>query len=375
MIDRLKELDSLRGIAALLVIAFHTLKRSDYFTKNAILHFVTGLSSVGWIGVDIFFTLSGFLITNILLQTRDHPHYFKNFYARRALRILPVYFLLIAVVVFFIPDLEKDFIAQMPKVLLTMLVFQQNWATLFFDFPISSYLVITWSLAIEEQFYLIWPLIVRHFSRKTLLIGGAAYVALTILVRAVGVTFFEDAGGTGIYSIFYFISFTRFEQLLIGAMLAVWLSYENMAEKIKKYSLPVFFVTLAAFAVLALASPLSSSPLFGYPPMTIIGYTLISLFTAALIAAFVAYPETSLLRRLFQNRALYFWGAYSYSTYLFHPIVTHIALNWLWRAKLRGAEIYALHAVVTFSVTMVIGLLTWHLIEKRALNLKKYFGY
>src|SRR5690349_18330232 len=100
MNERAKELDSLRGIAIILVIAIHTFKRADYFTHHETLHFITNLSSIGWVGVDIFFTLSGFLITSILLRTKKENHYFRNFYMRRALRIFPLYYAYIAVILF-----------------------------------------------------------------------------------------------------------------------------------------------------------------------------------------------------------------------------------------------------------------------------------
>jgi len=91
MDKRVDELDGIRGIAILLVFAFHAFKRADYFTTNPILHFITKLTSVGWMGVDIFFVLSGFLITSILLQTKGEKGFFKNFYARRILRVFPLY--------------------------------------------------------------------------------------------------------------------------------------------------------------------------------------------------------------------------------------------------------------------------------------------
>jgi peptidoglycan/LPS O-acetylase OafA/YrhL len=375
MNDRLKELDSVRGIAVLLVMAFHTFKRADYFTQNASLHFITMLSSVGWIGVDIFFTLSGFLITNILLRSREHPHYFKNFYMRRILRILPLYIFLIVAVVVFVPNLEKRFVEQMPRILLVVLLFQQNWATIFFDFPITVYLVITWSLAIEEQFYFIWPFVVHRLRNETLLKVGAGYIALSILARIIGVMFIERVGRMSIYNFFYFMSLTRFEELLIGALLAILLTYDGLKERIRKYSIPVFLVSLACFTAMVLLSPVPSTPAFGYIPITIGGYTTIALFTAGLIAAFSTYPETALIRRLFQNRVLAFLGEYSYSMYLFHIPVMLLTLDWFWHARMRGAAIYGLHIFVTFSATTVIALLTWNLIEKRMLSLKKYFEY
>jgi peptidoglycan/LPS O-acetylase OafA/YrhL len=375
MNDRVKELDSIRGIAVIIVMLYHIFKRADYFTQNAILHFITGLTSVGWIGVDIFFTLSGFLITSILLRTREDEHYFKNFYMRRILRIVPVYVFLIVVVIAFVPGLEKGFISQMPKALIVLALFQQNWSTIFLDIPITIYLLVTWSLAIEEQFYFIWPFVVHRVRNETLLRAGVGYIALSILARIVGVAFFDQVGRVSIYDFFYFMSFTRFEELLIGALLAILLTYDELKEKIRRVSLPVFFISLSCFSTMVLVSPVPSTPTFGNVPITIAGYTTIALFTAGLIAAFSTYPETALIRRLFQNRFLAFFGEYSYSMYLFHVPVMLLILDWFWRAKMRGAEIYVLYVFITFMLTIAISQLTWNLIEKRMLRLKKYFEY
>lgn len=375
MNDRMKELDSVRGIAVVLVIALHTFSRAAYFTENAILKSITKMTSVGWIGVDIFFTLSGFLITTILLRTRKDRHYFKNFYARRVLRIVPIYLALIFGVIAFAPKLEEEFTAHLPTVLPVLFAFQQNWVIIFWDFPLSTYLAVTWSLAIEEQFYFIWPLVVRNFSNETLLKAGGGYILLSILVRAVGVTFFDHVARMSIFDFFYFISFTRFEELLIGALLAILLMNDSLREKIRKYSVPVFLFFLSCFLAMVFTAPITSRPEHGYLPITVIGYTVIGLFTAGLIAAFATHPETALIRRLFQNRLLEFFGKYSYSMYLFHMPLVLILTETFWRAKMRGAEIYALLILLVFAGTTIIALLSWNLIEKHALSLKKYFEY
>ena len=155
MDNRIKELDGLRGIAVVLVMALHIFKRASYFTEHPVLLGITNITTVGWVGVDIFFTLSGFLITSILLKSKTGEHYFRNFYVRRALRIFPLYYAAIAFVLLFAPKVEEEFTAQLSTALPIMLLYQQNWALLFKDFHITQYLGITWSLAIEEQFYLL----------------------------------------------------------------------------------------------------------------------------------------------------------------------------------------------------------------------------
>ena len=165
MNERVRELDGVRGISIIVVVAFHLLVRAVYFTSNEALHFITRLSSIGWVGVDIFFVLSGFLITSILLRTKHEKNYFKNFDVRRSLRIFPLYFVFIAVILLLLPKLDPDFISEIPRALPFLLLYQQNWLMLISKIPLTTYLAVTWSLAIEEQFYLIWPAVV-YFSKK-----------------------------------------------------------------------------------------------------------------------------------------------------------------------------------------------------------------
>jgi peptidoglycan/LPS O-acetylase OafA/YrhL len=160
MDNRIKELDGLRGIAVIVVMALHIFKRASYFTEHPVLLSITKLTTLGWVGVDIFFALSGFLITSILLRAKQEEHYFRNFYVRRVLRIFPLYYAALAILLLFAPKLEPEFTSQLNVALPVLLLYQQNWAMLFKEFHITQYLGITWSLAIEEQFYLIWPLVV-----------------------------------------------------------------------------------------------------------------------------------------------------------------------------------------------------------------------
>ncbi|HNJ13866.1 MAG TPA: acyltransferase, partial [Anaerolineales bacterium] len=213
MNERVKELDGVRGIAIFVVVAFHLLKRADYFTNNEILHFISRLSSIGWVGVDIFFVLSGFLITSILLKTKAEKNYFKNFYIRRALRIFPLYFVFIAIILILIPKLDPDFVPEVPRALPFLLLYQQNWLMLFSKIPLTTYLAVTWSLAIEEQFYLIWPAVVYFTKKETLVKLSIGVILCSILARVLGILFWDDM--SVISTFFYYNTFTRFEQLVL----------------------------------------------------------------------------------------------------------------------------------------------------------------
>ena len=374
MENRIKELDGLRGIAVVLVMALHLFKRAGYFTEHPILEGVITISTVGWVGVDIFFTLSGFLITSILLKSKTDEHYFKNFYVRRALRIFPLYYAAIAFVLFFAPKVEPEFTAQLGTALPIMLLYQQNWALLFKGFYITQYLGITWSLAIEEQFYLIWPFIVYKLDRDKLVKFSIGYIALSIIARTFGTLLWPDLPQASTF--FYYTSFARFEEMLFGGLLATFLTYDGALEKVKRYALPLFLASFTVFVALHILSlPGSPHPEHASLPLTLGGYTTAALFTVGLIGIFVTHPPRNIFRRIFGNPVLTFLGKYSYSMYLFHMSAALILLDVFWHSELRGWKPFVLYPLSTYVVTVVIALLTWNLLEKHMLNLKKFFEY
>ena len=133
----------------------------DFFPPGSL---IRGVTESSHIGVDLFFVLSGFLITTILLDSRDSPRYYRSFFGRRVLRILPLYYLFLVLVFYLLPALG---LAQKSGHPLWFFLFAQNMLIVRSGWPIEL-LHPMWSIAIEEQFYLVWPGIVRPRSRKTL---------------------------------------------------------------------------------------------------------------------------------------------------------------------------------------------------------------
>jgi peptidoglycan/LPS O-acetylase OafA/YrhL len=160
------ELDVLRGVAILMVVLFHGLYWSAATTSIPLVNFFIKATVVGWLGVNLFFVLSGFLITGILLDTKGSPSYYRQFYLRRVLRILPAY---LAVIV------ALDLIRYLQG--------PQTVAALFFVANYMSILRIPggygpfWSLSVEEQFYLLWPAVVSRVSVRVL-----TFLCLTLCV-------------------------------------------------------------------------------------------------------------------------------------------------------------------------------------------------
>ncbi len=173
--ERIPELDGLRGTAILLVLVGH------YFAApgTGAVRFLSGYwVRLGWTGVDLFFVLSGFLIGGILLTVRDSPNYFKTFYARRFFRIIPIYYAWIALYVLLSLIAGSFLTARVGSVqkigifILAHFLFLQNFKD-FLNSTVSFWwLSMTWSLAVEEQFYLVAPLLVRYLPKRVLAPGA-----------------------------------------------------------------------------------------------------------------------------------------------------------------------------------------------------------
>src|SRR6478735_7238859 len=178
-------LDGLRGVAILVVMLFHMAMVPPIGRVASVWASVTHF---GGLGVDIFFVLSGFLITGILLNAREQPHYFRNFYARRALRIFPLYYAVVFLSLVVLPRAMPWTVAKFGTV---------NREAVWYWFHLSNFAIarrgafvhgvldVSWSLAIEEQFYLIWPAIVLFASRTGLRLLCLSLIVGSCMARAI----------------------------------------------------------------------------------------------------------------------------------------------------------------------------------------------
>jgi peptidoglycan/LPS O-acetylase OafA/YrhL len=298
------ELDSVRGIAVLLVVWAHTAVGGSlphWFTP-----FLAHFSSFGWLGVNLFFVLSGFLITGILLESKKQPDYYRRFYYRRALRILPAYVL---TVVLYSLSFERNlgFIA-------LSAFYLYNFATLF---GVSGGYTPLWSLAVEEQFYLLWPTVVRRLGR-----GGIAVIASAIVVLCPASRAFSlHLGHSDLGYYTWFVA----DALALGALTTLFIRLRHTtASRVALTGLGLLLASAALVAFAALPGPLNRTTDVGG---TIL-YTCASFGSAAIILLFVATSQSK-LRALVQAAPLRFYGRISYGLYLCHSMV-FVVMDRLW---------------------------------------------
>ena len=338
---RIPQLDAVRGLAILVVMA-HNIS-----PKYPVLH-SERLFADGWMGVDLFFVLSGFLITGILLDTKISASYFKNFYVRRCLRIWPLYFALLFfmfVIVRFLNPSEFQTVIQTSSPWWAFPLFLQN-----FLLPISTNaagpLGVTWSLAIEEQFYLVWPLVVRICSPKALWRVALAEICISPALRY----------DLALHHVnLYTNVFCRLDGLMAGALLALLIRSAGFAsEKFLKR----FWILCIVTAPLAFLAAWSQAQwiVFTFTALASASFLYVSLFS-----------RQKWLQTIMTNRFLMYSGRISYGLYLLHKI----PFGFVQTLHLDR------HALLPFPfifvMSYVLAALSSNLLEKPFLRLKRFF--
>jgi peptidoglycan/LPS O-acetylase OafA/YrhL len=353
-------LDGLRALAILLVIVHNSsINEAD---RSIYARVWTGITDCGWIGVQLFFVLSGFLITGILLDSRDKPGALRKFYKRRALRIFPLYyafligrFLLLPLA---FPALAVGFSTQ-----IWYWLYLSNWSDLVQGGVngMSHF----WSLAVEEQFYLSWPALVRKLRIRTFVIVCCGLAVGSLIVRTV--FYFAGVDHAWMYS----ATVSRLDGLAVGALVAVAARAE-LGDRYRKGRR--LAGAIAGLGVLIAAAHAHGLSRFN-PEIQTVGYTLLAVVFGAIVGE-VAEPAPARAWRWLEQPGLRTIGRYSYAMYVFHPPL-HVAIlyyagPWL---HARSAE----HPIITDMVwTLAIAvisfglaLLSWALIEGPALRLKE----
>jgi peptidoglycan/LPS O-acetylase OafA/YrhL len=342
--QHLPELDGLRGLAILLILIFHF----DADLPRQL--FPIGPFYFAWSGVDLFFVLSGFLITRILLRTRGEPGYFRTFYIRRALRIFPLYYGVLAICALLslaVPASRVFFPSAHDQVFYW--IYLSNWTPLLATSDQRS-IAHFWSLAIEEQFYWIWPFLVWKVrpARLPLVAGGcilAASCLRTMLYSAASEPFI------------YRGAFCRMDGLMAGALCALLVCRPEFQARLRRYIGYLPFVGVVLWEA-AVAGGILLKNRFLYS----IGFTMIDVAYALLLLSIVHHAGW--LRGVFRWRAARALGKYSYGIYVLHQPIYYAFRQY--QVVPRGLPM----AAATLSVSLILAVASYELFEKRFLRLK-----
>lgn len=332
----------MRGVAILVVMLHNISLKYPVFHSQQ-------LFSDGWMGVDLFFALSGFLITGILLDTKGSEGYFKNFYVRRCLRIWPLYYALIFfmfVVVRFLNRSEYQDVLRTASPWWAFPLFLQN-----FLLPVSTNaagpLAVTWSLAIEEQFYVVWPLIVRFCSATQV-----RRIAIVELCVSPVLRYYLSLRHVDLY----INVFCRLDGLMAGAILALLVRSEGfVAARLLKRAWVLLFIA----GVLAVVTA----------SVVYVGWIVYS-FTALASASFIyvsIFSPRKWLQAVMTNRFLIYSGTISYGLYLLHKISFGIVQT------LHLDRNPYLPIPIIFVTSFALAAISWNLLEKPFLSLKRFF--
>ena len=364
-------LDGVRGLAILGVLLFHFVVPAN--PQGPIDAAITWLFTYGALGVDLFFVLSGFLITGILYDSRTDPAYFRNFYMRRVLRIFPLYYgvlLIVFVVVPAIPALHGTEIAGLRS--------HQAWAWLYginiylaiHGGWVLSYLTHFWSLAVEEQFYLVWPVLVWLLGDKPRLFLA---FSLAVAVTSFGGRIIASLLGASAVATTVLTPF-QLDALALGGFLAVYLRQPDGEAGARRFIVPM---VAAGIGLLLLQFGARHFAAYGNAVESLRGGAFHVLLAALLLAALTA-QESSGWSRLFRSSPMVTLGKYSYGLYVYHHFFSYYCAKHGTEsalASLIGSHLAALLIVAVggMAASMAIAWLSYEFFEKYFLQLKRFW--
>jgi peptidoglycan/LPS O-acetylase OafA/YrhL len=360
-------LDGVRGLAILMVLIVHFVGTIE--PASTIEKIVKHLADYGGMGVDLFFVLSGFLITGILVDSRTRPAYFRNFYMRRVLRIFPLYYGVLVLGLLIVPRLVTipgmDIAIRNQAWLWgyaanILAAITNSWESL----PMFSHF---WSLAIEEHFYMAWPLVVYLCSNTNL-----KRAALLVATTALGLRLVLAACHANTLAI-YALTPARLDAIALGSYMAVAARDEGGFSRLVRIAPRTLLVSSIFIVVTFIITRIFPSGRELMHQVRQSGFALC--FSAILILA-LAGPQS--LRRFFTSKAMSFLGKYSYGLYVFHWFLGYhmmrfhsidIVAGWV------GSRILAIlvQSVVAIGISIAVALVSYHGYEKHFLKLKIKF--
>lgn len=355
---KMPELDTIRGLAILGVFAYHALYRhSDPANWPRASRLFLTATWPGQMGVNLFFVLSGFLITGILVDTQFRPGYYVRFYKRRALRILPIYFVMV-----FILALTRS--APLSSLALSLL-YLTNLARLF-GLP-TGYAVL-WSLAVEEQFYLLWPLFCRNFTIRRLMMICSGIILLSPLFRYVSLLLTTTRGMD-----FHIHEYTwnSMDGLACGALLALGLrEYQVSRSRLAQTCGVVLTISFLAWCFTIPLGILSRQTAVGAAfQVTLLNFGFTGLLLLFLVVGSGEYAK------MVQISVLQFLGYISYGLYLFHTFLLSmydkvVAARWHYVQRAGDIGHLLVRMAVVGALSVALAYLSRKYFEEEFLRLK-----
>lgn len=336
----------MRAVAALMIMFCHFFLYAN--SKNDIFLILKKVSVFGQTGVSLFFVLSGFLISRILIHTKEEPNYFRNFYLRRILRIFPLYYFFLFLYYFVFPIIFSESIHPFSEQKYFWIYFQNIART--FEWK-SEGPVHFWSLAVEEHFYFFWPVLFFFFSIKRLSQIIIGIVVFAFLLRLIMLEY--DL------SVYYF-TLTRMDELAIGAFLAILEKKGRLTEENTKYF---------QIICLGILIPLVVVWFFytgeGNVTIQAIKYLLQSIVFFCFIGWVISAKSNFLFRKILSLKVLSFTGMISYGLYVFHPLCFQLVNRFIL------TQYSTVNFLISFIVTFLIAVLSYYFLELPFLRLKR----
>ena len=368
--DHRPALDGVRGIAILTVFLFDCLK----VPSGGLLNFVLRkASTAGWTGVDLFFVLSGFLITGILIDSRGKPGYLRSFFARRSLRIFPLYFLALWGTFVAVPQLAEYWsparsvalnVNELSRDQVWFWTYLQNWRFAYEGhWPHVTYLNHFWSLAVEEQFYLVWPFVVAWVSPRSLAKVCWACIGLAFALR-VGLSV------SGAHTIALYVpTVTRMDSLCLGAVFAMGLRSPVWYPRLTRWTWPVMSLLALVIVGVDAVWPLLQTEQVGSQT---IGHTLLGLMFGCFVFSAAAVSPQHWFARILSQRWLTLPGQFSYAMYVIHRPIYKLVQKLDWSVLPESVQPLAI-LLATLLATLGASALSWKFFEKPFLSLKTFF--
>lgn len=372
-----RPLDGLRGIAILLILFHHLL-----IFDPKIYEFFSRIISNGWIGVDLFFLLSGFLITGNLLDTKKNKKYFIVFFTKRILRIFPLYYLFLFIIFLLFPLLYSNDKSSIDLFKSSLFWYYTHLTNIGMVFDIGLWLPFAtshlWSLSVEEQFYIIWPFVVLFIDRKYFIIFCISICVISPIFRwlLLELDIFSDNHYSNInivnFSI-YILTPCRLDGFVFGAIISYIIRYKDpkfFIDQLKR----LFFFSLLLLIIIFIYTKGN----FGWDQFIVqtFGYSALSLFFGLILYSSIC--EFKFLNFL-NSDILVFFGRYSYSMYLFHMPIHYIVTNsiinnyafFYYNSLLKTFLCFAISMIFT----IIVSILTWNICEKHFIKIKNRLVY